>query len=514
MRRGVGPWGRALLVFLLVGAVCLLPSRGVSGHERPRRPEGRHEETRGGHGDREKKGHVNGHDGEHVKNHHEEKGHRADHGVEGHREPGRRGDSPEQQGRQLVVRFHCNACHLVSEEIKHEHHGGHEQIAPNLSFEGDKVRPEWLFDFLKGPHRVRPWLGARMPNFRLTDREALALTEHFITDLRDRTLAPLPGRFRYRTQNLQETLKAGARLVSEDYLDCFTCHQLGDRKPQGDPDEWGPDLALASGRLRPEWIVRWLMDPQQLQPGTKMPTYFSDESSGPEDVLGGDEGRQIIALRDYLLNLGPDTISSRYAEAKKRYPDITTGEGWWLMQTLNCGGCHDVGRMHERHEVAPPLAHAGSRVRRQWLVDFLLRPTVIRPVGYIVGAPARMPDFRLSRQEAEAITAFLMSQKMPKMPRWWRAAPQASVVEEGRALYQTWNCTSCHRWGDRSPGGPIAAQFEGPDLSRVGQRLKPDHLLFWLKGGSGTVDTHPIVPTFGLSDNELQALVAYLMTRR
>ncbi|MFQ5945943.1 MAG: c-type cytochrome [Anaerolineae bacterium] len=353
-----------------------------------------------------------------------------------------------------------------------------------------------------------------MPDFRLTDREALALTEHFIADLRDRTLPPLPERFRYPMQNLEANLKAGAQLVSEDYLDCFTCHQLGDRKPQGEPEEWGPDLALARSRLRPAWIVRWLMDPQTIQPGTKMPTYFSDESSGPEDILGGDEGRQIIALRDYLLNLGPGAASSRYAEAKKRHPDVTTGEGWWLMQTLNCGGCHDVGRMHERKAVAPPLAHEGSRVRRQWLLDFLLRTTPIRPVGYVVGAPPRMPDFGLSRREAEAITAFLMSQKMPGMPRWWRVSPPASTVEEGRALYQTWNCASCHRARDMSRGSPIATTFEGPNLSHVGRRLKPDHLLFWLKGGSGTIDTHPIVPTFGLTEAELRAVVTYLMTLR
>ena len=35
-----------------------------------------------------------------------------------------------------------------------------------------------------------------------------------------------------------------------------------------------------------------------------MPTYFSDAASGPEDILEGDEERQILALRDYILSLG------------------------------------------------------------------------------------------------------------------------------------------------------------------------------------------------------------------
>ena len=57
-------------------------------------------------------------------------------------------------------------------------------------------------------------------------------------------------------------------------------------------------------RLRPEWIVRWLLDPQRLLQGTKMPSYFPDADSGPNDILDGDEERQILVLRDYLLVIG------------------------------------------------------------------------------------------------------------------------------------------------------------------------------------------------------------------
>ncbi|MFQ5830678.1 MAG: c-type cytochrome [Candidatus Methylomirabilia bacterium] len=351
-----------------------------------------------------------------------------------------------------------------------------------------------------------------MPNFLLSDQEALALADHIAADLRERALLPLPPG--YRAEGPRADVDVGARLVSEDYLDCFKCHQLGDRKPQGNSEEWAPDLRLARSRLRPEWIVRWLADPQRIQPGTKMPAYFSDGDAGPDDLLGGDEQRQIVALRDYLLSLGPETNPPGYAEAKEHFPAVTRGDGWALMQNLNCAGCHDVGRMHERHEVAPPLAHEGSRVYREWLVDFLLKPARIRPVGYIVGAPARMPDFRLSRQEAEAIAAFLMSQKMPGMPQWWGGSPPRRVVEEGKALYRTWNCASCHRRGGPSRSGPTAVTFEGPDLSGVGRRLKPDHLLFWLRGKSATVDTHPLVPTLGVPDDQVKAVVAYLMTLR
>jgi len=50
--------------------------------------------------------------------------------------------------------------------------------------------------------------------------------------------------------------------------------------------------------------VRWLLDPERIQPGTKMPSFFADASSGPEDILEGHEERQILALRDHLLSIG------------------------------------------------------------------------------------------------------------------------------------------------------------------------------------------------------------------
>jgi len=35
-----------------------------------------------------------------------------------------------------------------------------------------------------------------------------------------------------------------------------------------------------------------------------MPSYFPDADSGPNDILDGDEERQILVLRDYLLVIG------------------------------------------------------------------------------------------------------------------------------------------------------------------------------------------------------------------
>ncbi|MCZ7627010.1 MAG: hypothetical protein M5R38_15695 [Candidatus Methylomirabilis sp.] len=62
-------------------------------------------------------------------------------------------------------------------------------------------------------------------------------------------------------------------------------------------------MSLAKRRLRPVWIGKWLKDPQKIQPGTKMPSYFP---GGPDDILKGNEDRQIQAITEYLMHLGED----------------------------------------------------------------------------------------------------------------------------------------------------------------------------------------------------------------
>jgi hypothetical protein len=63
---------------------------------------------------------------------------------------------------------------------------------------------------------------------------------------------------------------------------------------------------MAAHRLYPEWILEWLHDPQKLQPGTKMPSFYADPNvpDGPPDILDGDDELQMRALRDYVISIG------------------------------------------------------------------------------------------------------------------------------------------------------------------------------------------------------------------
>ncbi len=208
-----------------------------------------------------------------------------------------------QDGRRILQKYNCTGCHVV------EGKGGDiatfyeaPQAAPpplvvgNLQ-EGEKVQATWLYEWLARPTSLRPWLKVRMPTFPLTIDEATTLSKYF---------SALAGKgFPYEFVRVEEyspgLVEAGRKLASKDYFDCFSCHVQGTKLPEGPPEGWAPDLSLARRRLRPEWIVKWLHDPQRIQPGTKMPSFYP---GGPDDILGGKEDQQIIALRDYIMSLG------------------------------------------------------------------------------------------------------------------------------------------------------------------------------------------------------------------
>ncbi len=204
------------------------------------------------------------------------------------------------QGRLLVARYNCTGCHIIEGAGGNIRRLYEEQLTlapPILNGEGEKVQADWLFNFVKAPSTIRPWLKVRMPTFGLSDTEANTVIGYF----EGLDKVDVPFVHIERAAFRPDSIAAGKMLTSKDYFDCFSCHQRGAEKPQGPPEGWAPDLSLAHVRLNPEWIVKWIRDPQKVMPGTKMPSFFP---GGPPDVLGGDDEAQIHALRDYVVSLG------------------------------------------------------------------------------------------------------------------------------------------------------------------------------------------------------------------
>jgi len=226
-------------------------------------------------------------------------------------------------GRRLVARYNCTGCHIIEGaggNIRRLYEDNLTLAPPNLLGEDQKVQEPWLYNFLQAPTPIRPWLHVRMPTFGLTPLETTQVIQYFATlDQHE-----VPFVHIERAMLRPNYVQAGEQLASKDYLSCFSCHVHGTTNPEGSPDSWAPNLAMAATRLYPDWIVKWLHDPQKLMPGTRMPSFYADpdQPDGPPDILGGNDEEQMLALRDYVISLGlPPAQPPHPAEAAAVVPD-------------------------------------------------------------------------------------------------------------------------------------------------------------------------------------------------
>jgi mono/diheme cytochrome c family protein len=206
-----------------------------------------------------------------------------------------------EKGRWLVLQKNCVACHNI------DGWGGEIRTViqepgmapPALLGEGEKVQSDWLFQFLKSPGHIRPWLSVRMPNFRLSDEEANTLVEFFMASAQTGPFNTPP--------DINAHLSDGQLLFTT--FQCSSCHVVGGQVPEGKTSaDLAPDLTMASSRLRADWIVKWLDDPQKLLPGTRMPDFFP-EAALP-NVLNGDSEQQRTAIRNFLYSIGKGSQAS------------------------------------------------------------------------------------------------------------------------------------------------------------------------------------------------------------
>ncbi len=166
--------------------------------------------------------------------------------------------------------------------------GDEGRIPPRLTGVGAKLLPDALARIIFGGElRVRPYLLARMPVFK---QDKLAdLPEAIVTA----DLAAEPA----GSPALQPASeKDGRKLVGVRGLGCVNCHGVRGAKSLGVPS---PDLATARDRLRPQWFRRLLANPNDVNPGTRMPAFWNEGESGIKEILGGAFEPQASAIWSY-----------------------------------------------------------------------------------------------------------------------------------------------------------------------------------------------------------------------
>ena len=215
------------------------------------------------------------------------------------------------EGHKIIKDLNCQGCHIIENfggQIV-DHIGLPEFSPPNLNTQGDKVHPEWLYSFLKEPTIIRPNLQVRMPTFNLTDYELNALIAAF-QDIDDNTLV-FESHYPFDKNSYQ--YKSGEKLA--ELGACNNCHFYGEVFPLQGVQTWAPNLAMSKDRLRSDWVIEWLKDPQKIMPGTKMPAPYLPTAdllllSDAKETWGtalikanGDSLIMLEGLRDYIFDI-------------------------------------------------------------------------------------------------------------------------------------------------------------------------------------------------------------------
>lgn len=212
--------------------------------------------------------------------------------------------TPAEIVKQTLTTFNCYACHVrdkvggAEEDLNRfflttqPEMGDEGRLPPPLDGVGAKLNPDYFKTMLDKGADDRPYMHTRMPGF------GSANVGHLVE-----TFAKLDSLPKIPSVTFDQPLpriKAGARhLVGGQAFGCIKCHTFSGNKAEG---VQGIDMVLMPRRLQRDWFHHYILEPQRIRPGTRMPTGYIQGKSVLPDVLGGKADIQIEAMWVYLLD--------------------------------------------------------------------------------------------------------------------------------------------------------------------------------------------------------------------
>jgi hypothetical protein len=206
-------------------------------------------------------------------------------------------------------------------------------LPPPLHHEGDKVQTNWLHDFLMDPTLIRPAAVLRMPNFHMSADEASALVDYFAA----MSNAEFPyeynerrrGGYLAQAEQAHPALLNDAMKVVTDGNYCVKCHSVGDYEVKGAVKTSGPNLDQAYRRLRPDYVHRYVANPQRILPYTGMPVNIPFDPTPPnfgglnQALFPGPSTAQLSGVVDLLMNF--DEYTRRQTSVKGLVKEAPAG---------------------------------------------------------------------------------------------------------------------------------------------------------------------------------------------
>ena len=201
-----------------------------------------------------------------------------------------------------MTTFNCYACHArdgrggVEDERKpffettYADLGDEGKIPPHLNGVGTKLTSDWLAHILRDGGKDRPYMLTRMPKFGEDNVGNLAAKFEAVD--------PVAPSAKVELNVAEKRVKAiGRNLVGTQAFGCVQCHNF-----RGIPSNGVPalDMSIMTKRLRHDWFVQYVVNPQAYRPGTRMPSAWPEPQSQLADILDGKSANQIEAVWTYL----------------------------------------------------------------------------------------------------------------------------------------------------------------------------------------------------------------------
>jgi mono/diheme cytochrome c family protein len=184
--------------------------------------------------------------------------------------------------------------------------------------------------------------------------------------------------------------------------------------------------------------------------------------------------------------------------------------GRTLLTRYGCVHCHSILRPDGTKVLAtdhpPSLAHIADKTTREWIYSWLKDPQAY-------AASTTMPNYKLSDADASDISAYLANSSTPQSGDTVAAFAKTSAAADpsaGPSLYGESFCASCH--AVQNAAGNLVGGDVGPELTRIGNKAKPEWLAAWLQNPRIYDATTPM-PHYRFTPQQIATLSAFLQAK-
>lgn len=184
-------------------------------------------------------------------------------------------------------------------------------------------------------------------------------------------------------------------------------------------------------------------------------------------------------------------------------PQLNRGRA--MLSRYGCVHCHEVklpdGATMKATDDPPSLSHIADKTSREWVYAWLKDPQAY-------AATATMPNFKFSDDDVRDISAFLIANSTPIPGDTATVSAKASSdPTAGPSLYGESFCASCH--AVQNAAGNVVGGDVGPELTRIGNKVKPEWLQGWLRNPR-QYDPITAMPHYRFNDAQISTLAGFL----